>query len=393
MARRGTTELELHWPKSRGDVILREMPGRRLALAALGLASLAGIAGDPVMRRVRAVQLLRELDQAAKVQGAERALSEREVVIPGGERPVRARLYTLPGHTPSRGLVIAHGVHYRGIDEARLVPFARALARTGRAVLTPELADLADYRITERSAEDIARSARWLSERADLVDRGKVGVLGFSFAGGLALVAAERPELEGRLEFVTSVGGHHDLSRVLDFFVSDRVETPEGVIQAKAHEYGLVVLLYQYLDHFVDEADRPALADALRSWLREDRASAWAAASRRTTASGERLFRLLVEQRLRELAPELRRLLVERRPVLSALSPRGRLRRLGVPVYLLHGSADSVIPPSETNWAARELEGREHLALVSPLIQHVEVNGAAGLRDELLLVDFIARLL
>ena len=65
----------------------------------------------------------------------------------------------------------------------------------------------------------------------------------------------------------------------------------------------------------------------------------------------------------------------------------------GVPVYLLHGSADSVIPPSETEWAGLELEGAPHRALVSPLLEHVSVEGKAGLYDQFELVDFMSRLL
>jgi hypothetical protein len=50
-----------------------------------------------------------------------------------------------------------------------------------------------------------------------------------------------------------------------------------------------------------------------------------------------------------------------------------------VPVYLLHGSADSVIPPSETDWA--------------PLLDHVEISRTARLKDELALIDFMSELL
>ncbi len=72
----------------------------------------------------------------------------------------------------------------------------------------------------------------------------------------------------------------------------------------------------------------------------------------------------------------------------SAASPYGALK---VPVYLLHGAHDSVIPPSETDAAGLELGAAEHVALVSPLLEHVEVSGTAGFEDELLLVSFMAR--
>jgi dienelactone hydrolase len=361
-----------------------------------GILALAVVTSSgAALRRFRAAQFLQTLASGATAKpDSTKPLVETELTIPGPDnQPIRARIYRPTGVARAPGIVIAHGVHYRGIDEGRLVPFARAVAATGRVVLTPELRDLADYRITERGADVIATSVEWLSERSDLVTSPKVGMLGFSFAGGLSLVAAARPELEGRLESVTSVGGYHDLSRVLEFLLSDRIETPAGAITSKAHEYGLVVLLYQYLDAFVDEADRAVMGDALRLWLHEDRAAAIARASARSTLRGEQLFLLLETGRLKELRPELERELAERESTLRALSPRGRLKDVKVPVYLLHGSGDSVIPPSETDWGGVELAGRAHLALVSPLLEHVEVNGHAGLGEELKLVEFMAHVL
>jgi dienelactone hydrolase len=372
------------------------MFARRRVFLAWGVAGTLGVlSSDSITRRVRAAQFLAALSKPGPKQGvpADRSLVEHDLVLPHEPSGIRARLYRPAQSGRWPGLVIAHGVHYRGIDEGRLVPFARAIAATGRVVLTPELRDLADYRITDQGVDVIERAVRWLASRSELVDHPKVGALGFSFAGGLALVAAARARMKDCLDFVSSVGGHHDLERVLGFLISDQIETPSGRIASKAHEYGLVVLLYQYLDAFVDGADRAVVADALRLWLHEDRAGARARASQRSTLRAERLFGMLEQGQLKELGPELLRLLQQRRATLSALSPRGRLQNIGVPVYLLHGSADSVIPPSETDWAAKELAGQAHYALVSPLLEHVEVSRRAGLGDELALVEFMAHIL
>jgi pimeloyl-ACP methyl ester carboxylesterase len=371
------------------------MRKRRFVILALGLVVLLVVFGGALSRRVRAAQLLSSLANAHRTHSTEVAgtLEERELEIPAVPHPIRARLYAQKGKPPGPGLVIAHGVHYRGIDEARLIPFARELARSGLVVLTPEIADIKDYRITTAGTDVIARSARWFSEQHELIQGEKVGILGFSFAGGLGLVAAGRPELENRVAYVTSVGGHHDLGRVLGFLVKNEIETPKGLLKTQAHDYGLVVLVYQYVDRFVDEPDRVVMTDALRHWLHDDHARARTTAAKCTTESGKRLFSLLERGRLRELAPELERLIAEHRDELRAVSPRGRLRALNLPVYLLHGQGDSVIPPSETDWAATELEGHEYRALVSPLLEHVEVNHAAKLGDELELVEFMAHLL
>ncbi len=154
------------------------------------------------------------------------------------------------------------------------------------------------------------------------------------------------------------------------------------------------MLLYQYLDAFVDEADRAVMGDALRLWLHEDRAAAIARASERSTLRGEQLFTLLESGRLKELRPELERELAKRESTLLALSPRGRLKaREGARVSTSRRGRQR--DPAERGRIGEgvELSGRAHLALVSPLLEHVEVNGHAGIGEEIKLVEFMAHVL
>jgi acetyl esterase/lipase len=377
------------------------MSGRRRTLGVFVglLAVLVLFAVGPALRWARAAEFLSDLATPAKAQpGAPsrppaRRIIEEPTTIPSPGGPIRARLYFPEDRPRGRGLVIAHGVHHEGIDERRLVPFARALSRTGYVVLTPELAELADYRITASGVDVIARSVSYALARRDHVEGERVGLLGLSFAGGLSLVAASDPSVGERLEFVTSVGGHHDLGRVLGFLVRNRIETPSGMRTEKAHEYGLVVLLYGNLERFVPSSDLSAMRAGVKAWLEEDRPRARRLAAARSTPESERLWKLLESGRVQTLAPEVEALLAERKRELEALSPRGRLALVPVPVYLLHGSHDSVIPPSETAFAALELDSKPHEALVSPLLEHVSVAGAAGLGEKLALVRFMANML
>jgi dienelactone hydrolase len=368
-----------------------------LFVASLGvLATLGVLAAGPLSRFARAAEFLGSLSAPEKSVGKgepRERLIEENVDVPSANGPIRARLYFAAERSKGPGIVIAHGVHHDGIEERRLVSFARSLARTGRVVLTPELAELADYRITASGVSVIRDSVAYALTREDHVEGERVGLIGFSFAGGLALVAASDPNVGQKLEFVTSVGGHHDLARVLGFLVRNRIETPEGTRFEKAHEYGLVVLLYGNLERFVPASDLPAMRAGVKAWLEEDRPRARRLAAARAAPESERLWTLLEAGKTQELAPEIEAALAGKEQELEALSPHGRLAKIGVPVYLLHGSHDSVIPPSETDWAARELGSEPHDALVSPLLEHVSVAGQAGWEEKLALVRFMARML
>lgn len=365
------------------------------ALVAILLFVLGALFWSPVRRWSAAVRVLTSLSAGPTDAGAEVRI--RDIWLPGAPpvRRVRARIYE-----PSvvyRCIVVGHGVHHRGIDEPRLVRFARALSSVGARVLTPELSDLADYRITRAGVDVLGESVRFLSSKCPSKT---TGLLGFSFAGGQALMAAMDEATFGHLAYVASVGGYHDLGRVSRFLLSGTVEAPDGSHRRTAHEYGIVVLLQGHLDRFVPEADLAVARGAFRAWLHEDRDAAWAIASARTKAETEQLFLRLAGGRIHEVAGELGRILAEQAAEVELLSPHGRLSEIAVPVYLLHGSGDNVIPPEETLWARRELGGRPQATLITPLIEHAEMKDEAGLPgmmtrllDEMGLVRFMAQLL
>jgi dienelactone hydrolase len=355
----------------------------------VGLTALALVPSGA--RLWRAQRLLRAL-AAAPAQAPDEIRSE-ELLIPRNGRPLRARLYLRAGAPRGPGLVVAHGVHHQGIDERRLVPFVRELARAGLVVLTPALDDLADYRIDARSVGELGDAVKYLGGRTDLVEAERVGLLGFSFGGGLALLAAGEPDVRDRVSHVVSIGGYHDLARVLGFFVTGVVETPEGPLRAQPNEYGPLVLAYRHLDRLVPAADAVLAQEVVRAWLHEELPRARALAARRTSLAAERLFASLEAHDFAWLRPQLARFVDDDAAELERLSPRHKLARIRAPVYLLHGSGDSVIPPSEARWAAAELGEQEHEALVSPLLEHVEVTHDAGLGDELALVRFMAHAL
>ena len=370
---------------------------RRLLISTAIAAALAVALGwSPGRRYWRAGKMLTALSSAraaGPADAAQGALVEEDVTVTGAGGPFRARIYRLRDQPGGRGLIVGHGIHHEGMNERRMVPFARELARAGLVVMTPEMTDLADYRITHQGVSVIRDAAIYLGERRDLVGDPRVGILGFSFAGGLSLVAAAEPAMAGHVAYVVSVGGHHDLERVLRFLIRNQVETPSGLEHRQAHDYGLVVLLYGAVDRFAPEPDRAALRDALRASLHQDRPAATAAAARLTTDRGRQLWQLADTRKLQQLAPELEAIVGEQRAELASLSPRGRLAAIHAPVYLVHGADDAVIPASETSWAGAELGKADHIALVSPLIEHVEVSRTAGIGDKLALLRFIAQML
>ncbi|HKM47794.1 MAG TPA: hypothetical protein VJX69_09405 [Terriglobales bacterium] len=313
-----------------------------------------------------------------------------EVATPSG--PIRARLY-LPKESARRdapGIVLVHGVHHLGIEEPRMVAFARALSSSGLRVLTPELLSLADYQVDRSSVDRIGYSARALSAQLGQ----KVGVLGLSFSGGLSLMAAADPRFAPYIRFVVSVGAHDDLERVSQFLITNTIERPDGtVLHITAHEYGALILIYSHVGDFFPPADVPTAHETLRLLLWEKVDESRECAERLSPVSRQRM-ELLYSHNVEALAGEIRESIARHRAEMAPVSPHGNLGALQVPVLLLHGAADNVIPSSELLWLQRDVPPAAlKSALISPAISHVALGGEPSLSDQWRLVHFMARIL
>lgn len=315
----------------------------------------------------------------------------QDVVMPTANGTVPARLYLPVGIAHPPGIVIIHGIHHLGIDEPRLVNLAHAAAASGYAVLTPQVAALADYHVDADSIATIGESAAWLERR---VGSGPVTVIGVSFAGGLALLAATDPRYAPHMRALVLMGAYGSLSRVSRFLASDQAELPDGRwIPYTAHEYGALVLIYDHLDQFFPAADLPVAHEALRDllWEKPDDAQPLFA---QLSPDARATMLTLFAHHVSELRPQILRVIAMDELQLQALSPEGKIDELRVPVYILHGETDDIIPSIESMWLAKDIPKRElRDVLITPAFSHVDPQKGVKPYQQLQLVDFLGGVL
>jgi dienelactone hydrolase len=343
------------------------------------------------------------MDGAARAAAAleTNAFDERALHVPwrGGE--LKARLF-VPRASIERAVVLSPGVHASGIDEPRLVEFARDLASVRHAVLAIELPDLTRYRITPVSTDMIEDAAAWLAAQPTLARDGRVGIMGISFAGGLSIVASSRPAIRDRVDFVMSFGGHGDLPRTLRYLCTGT--QPDGTV-LPPHDYGVVIILHGVADRLVPGEQVEPLRTAILTFLEASRLdmvdktrslAAFARARDLAAALPEPARGLMTAVNSRDVAT-LGPILLPHVGAMGsdpALSPNRAAAPAGT-VYLLHGADDNVIPAIESRLLAGELRARgvRVRQLATPLITHAEVDRDAALSDIWDLVRFWAALL
>ncbi len=302
--------------------------------------------------------------------------------------PIAAHVYTPRGVSFAPGIVIIHGMHRLGIDDARLVDSARAVAASGFFVMTPQVSGVADYRVEGESAELIGTAARSFAQELNIP---KVGILAISFSGGLSLLAASDPQFSPSIAWVASLGGYYDLANVLRFFATGDAVRPDGSVEhLQPHEYGPLIVVYDEPQDFFAPQDVPAARQALKLLLAEDGKASEVLTGTMTSGDQDVMQRIYHKERA-SFAPAILAEIDKRREELAAASPAGHLQSLQVPVLLLHGSDDVIIPPTEMLWLQREVPKKYLVdALISPAIGHVDFGVKVKLRDRLALVHWMA---
>lgn len=381
------------------------MRGRQLASIGVAVAVIL-LLGLPARRTFHGFSLV---VRAGDLHGVARRIAdldtvpitERLVRVPLRDLSVRARVYA-PVGTPRQTVLLVAGLHPTGIEEPRLVALSRRLAEANVIVVTPEIPELSSFEITPLLTDRIEESAVWLATASGLAEDGRIGLMGVSFSGGLAVVAAGRPSLRGHLRYVLSFGGHDDLLRVLEYFCAGATDASNDL--PLPHDFGLAVALLNVADNLVPPEQVPRLRDAVGRFLgasfldRIDKPQAQQEfAALRDLARGlpepsATLLGYVNDRDVAHLGPQL---LPHIGPYAEppALSP-SRSPLPTTPVFLLHGRDDNVIPSAEAEAAAARLRGHVRVRLLlTDLVSHADADQPAHVPDIMRLAAFWGALL
>jgi hypothetical protein len=329
------------WPQLAAPVA-RGGPPHRRRRAWLAAAALVGGLGVLVLavRFGPALALAAALAVPAVGEwhlAAGRETVRDEVLIATERSPVRADLYR-PAH-PRVGLLLVHGLSPAGGRHPELVRLARLLARHGVLVLVPHVEGLAALRLSGREVDEVRAALQHLRRLHD-----RVGVAGFSFGAGPALLAAA--DVPG-VRLAASFGGYADLTNVVRFVTTGTHGVGDRRYRQPQEEYNRWKLLALLAGFAETGRDRARLAAVARRKL-DDPAADTAALEARLGRSGRALVDLVRSRDPDAVGARLAALPARARRTLAALSPLPAAARLAGRLLVAHGVADPSTPFTES---------------------------------------------
>jgi pimeloyl-ACP methyl ester carboxylesterase len=145
---------------------------------------------------------VRQLTDTPRIEDVEVAGSPSTLARPGG------------GDGPWPAILFVNGATRLGRKEPEVEDLARGLARAGYLVVVPDLKGLKEGELTDATVAATVAAARAVAARPD-VREGRVGLVGVSLGATLALLAAEREALAGRVSVVSAITPYTDLKEVI----------------------------------------------------------------------------------------------------------------------------------------------------------------------------------
>jgi acetyl esterase/lipase len=296
----------------------------------------------------------------------------------GGE-PELAELWLPAGATRQHragAMLLVFGVNNLGRNHPAIVRVADGLARTGVAVLVPDSRSMLDGRLRADDLDKVVEAFDLLAARQE-VDPTRVGIVGFSVGGSLALIAAADPRLARRVAWVNAFGAYGDAEAYLASVAAHAYVDPSGAVVAwKPTTLAREVFLRLLLDAVADPGDRGLLEERYgKEIVSSDRVKPDAALhGSLATDGGRAVYDLLTAGSLPDAHRAIASLPPATRAFIRAISPVEHLDGLRTRVYLMHEISDHHVPFVESRVLADALRARGRLVTHTEfrLFDHVQ---------------------
>ncbi|MCC7103841.1 MAG: dienelactone hydrolase family protein [Chloroflexi bacterium] len=255
---------------------------------------------------------------------------------------VEADVYLPAGGGKHGALVLFLGAVGFSRRDPVLTRLADGLSRAGAVVMIPESSALASGTIDPREPDTLIEAVRFLADQPE-VDPPRVGIVGFSVGGSIALLSAEDERIRDRLAFVNPFGAYDDARRLLRSVVAREIQTEQGPQPWEPSDLTLWVFKKQLVESLPAGPEGELLT---RLYLGGDETAREELGELGSDA--QTIVRLLdrdhpeaVDADLAALPPAV----LER---LRAISPSTHLDRLASRLYVMHDRSDAYIPYTES---------------------------------------------
>ncbi len=262
---------------------------------------------------------------------------------------------TASADAPVGAVIFVSGINSQGRAHPAIERVSRAISRTGAAVFVPELPIFFDVRVDGTEVGRIVAAVEEVARRPE-VDPDRIGIMGVSVGGSLALIAAAEPAIADRLAWVGSFGAYADATEL-----TTEVLTHQYRLDGELHDWAPALLVRQIVfglltDRVTDGRDHGYIYGAYDALNNEGIHPLPDADIPLETDAGRAVEAILLTDTLPEAEALLALAPAGDRAALDAISPIHRVADIRATVFLMHDTGDQHIPYSHARALLAEME-------------------------------------
>lgn len=292
-------------------------------------------------------------------------VTETQKVLFAPGKNFNLKVYDKPGIQQKHTILLINGFSAYGYHDPRMMNLAKQFVSISFRAIIPSIEDLEKLRISSTIIDDIALLVQTITNDETLCPEGKISILSPSFSAGMCLIASTNPLLENRIKALCAVGTYAHIQTALEFLL----------LKQDIDNYGRLIILKNFLPILIEN---PELMQAIHIAIldnglkrKKPELPGFLHTAKKDTQT---LFNEL------ESNPQYRASLIEQafsklqysNQLLQSLDVTAHAGKIKLPVCLIHGKSDQVIPSTESSRIYAILKENKsdcHLE-ITPLITH-----------------------
>lgn len=278
--------------------------------------------------------------------------------------------------TSSMTIILYHGASPFAEEHPGMITLGQAMANGGIKVHIPRLPLLKELEITSQNVEWIAHHLNWFRNVKENKNKTIIPA-GISFSGGLLLKALLHPLIKpSPPKSVFTYGTYFDFQSSIKFLLTGEINHNSQSYKISPNDWGLIVLFHNYLKFIDPGFDTVQMREILKLRVQnevEESEKALLLLPDDQQNLLRNIFSAHITSQIETLAEKMINACEQE---IIEMSPAHWGNQIKTPVFIMHGTNDSMIPFTESILLAECMEN-SHL-FISNMYEHREITSKSG---------------
>tara|TARA_B100000029_G_scaffold362544_1_gene355567 strand:- start:185 stop:1252 length:1068 start_codon:yes stop_codon:yes gene_type:complete len=262
-----------------------------------------------------------------------------------------------------------------------IINLASIIAKLGYQVYIPRIPPLKKLNISEINIDWFAHAYEQILNR-DEIDSNNVTITGISYGGSLLLNSSLDKRMNSpKPKSLLIYGAAYEIDTGLDFLLSGKLTHNNNTIHITPNEWGITVILHNYLKNIDVGFDTKAIREILTYRIADDMKTVDRLKEKLNSHDKEFVNNVLNATYNEEIEKIVKEIIFQERDNLQKISPKIFSNKIDNKVFIMHGANDSMVPFTESVKMGKDIQNSE--VLISYLYEHKEISTNSGIFSKL----------